>query len=232
MPSPARPTVRKYAAALGAAAVLGTAALLAGSPAQASGRPIQETDVTSQPAYKHGQPAVAVNPRNPNNLVFTSTVFQPSPGLLPAGGCFLAYSNNGGKTWTQVAWPLGSRPLCGESNLAVDSRGTFYILNNQVSGDLATDLTNRVVVSRSTDGGRTWTGPVTTPLLLSGAPTLRVDAATGKVYAVGGAKWEYPSAVSVSSDPRPDVEHPAGHTRADAVRRGGAGHHPLRLPRP
>jgi hypothetical protein len=200
MPSPARPTVRKYAAALGAAAVLGTAALLAGSPAQASGRPIQETDVTSQPAYKHGQPAVAVNPRNPNNLVFTSTVFQPSPGLLPAGGCFLAYSNNGGKTWTQVAWPLGSRPLCGESNLAVDSRGTFYILNNQVSGDLATDLTNRVVVSRSTDGGRTWTGPVTTPLLLSGAPTLRVDAATGKVYAVGGAKWEYPSAVSVSSD--------------------------------
>jgi hypothetical protein len=32
--------------------------------------------------------------------------------------------------------------------------------------------------------------------------------------------------------PRPDVEHPAGHTRADAVRRGGAGNHPLRLPRP
>jgi len=201
MASPARPTVKKFGPALSVIAALGTAALLAGSPALASsGRSILEVDVTHQPAYKHGQPAVAVNPRNPRNLVFTSTVFQPSPGLLPAGGCFLAYSSDGGTTWTQVPWPLGDRPLCGESNLAVDSHGTFYILNNQVSGDLSVDLTNHVVVSRSTDGGRTWTGPVTTPLLLSGAPKLRVDAATGKVYAVGGAAWEYPSAVSVSSD--------------------------------
>ncbi|MBY8861406.1 exo-alpha-sialidase [Nocardia sp. CA2R105] len=39
-----------------------------------------------------------------------------------------------------------------------------------------------------------------TPLALSGAPKLRVDTATGKVYAVGGARWEYPGAVSVSAD--------------------------------
>jgi hypothetical protein len=111
--------------------------------------------------------------------------------------------------------------------VAVDAHGTFYILNNQVSGNVADDLVNKVVVSRSTDGGRTWSSPVKTPLLLSGAPKLRVDAATGKIYAVGGAKFEYPSAVSVSSDggrtwstprvipgPMPCVEIIPGHPQA------------------
>lgn len=41
---------------------------------------------------------------------------------------------------------------------------------------------------------------MSTPLLLGGAPKMRVDVATGKVHAVAGAAWEYPSAVSVSAD--------------------------------
>ena len=95
---------------------------------------------------------------------------------------------------------MGDRPQCGEPNVAVDADGTFYILNNQLGPDSATNLTNQVVVSRSVDGGRTWSGPVKTPLLLSGAPKLRVDVATGKVYAVGGMLFQYPSGVSVSAD--------------------------------
>jgi hypothetical protein len=69
-----------------------------------------------------------------------------------------------------------------------------------LSSGLEANLLNHNQVSRSSDGGRSWTGPVITPLLRGGAPKLRVDVATGKVYAVAGEKWEYPSAISVSAD--------------------------------
>lgn len=185
---------------------LSVVAVLSGtSVAQAeSGKPdrekILEINMTNTPDFKEGQPAVAINPKNPKNLVFTSTIFLPHPGLYPTGECFLAHSQDQGQTWTRVPWPLGDRPQCGEPNVAVDAKGTFYILNNQVGPDSTANETNSVVVSRSLDGGRTWSGPVKTPLVLSGAPKLRVDAATGKVYAVGGLEWQYPSAVSVSAD--------------------------------
>lgn len=194
----------RIAAALSALVVVctGPVASATGNSAPThGGKPaIHEIDVTGLPATKEGQPTVAVNPRNPNNLVFVSTVFEPSPGLHPVGECFLAYSNDKGGTWTRVPWPMGDRPMCGEPSVAFDARGTVYLDNNQISNTLDENLVNHNVVSRSTDGGRTWTGPVRTPLLLSGAPKMRVDVATGKVYAVAGAKWEYPSAISVSAD--------------------------------
>src|SRR5689334_21536505 len=85
-----------------------------------------EVDVTALPATKEGQPTVAVNPRNPRNLVFVSTIFPPAPGLEPVdGGCFLAYSNDRGETWTRVPWPLGdAAPKCGEPSVAFDAKGT------------------------------------------------------------------------------------------------------------
>ena len=192
---------------------LGTAAGLAlllvgalGTTASASPRSgdadIQEQNMTNTPDLKEGQPSIAVNPKNPNNLVFVSTIFQPAPDLEPVdGGCFLAYSFDRGHSWHQVAWPLGdAAPKCGEPIVATDAKGTFYISNNEVSSGLDANLVNHNQVSRSTDGGRTWTGPTVTPLLLGGAPKMRVDQATGKVYAVAGNAWEYPSAISVSAD--------------------------------
>lgn len=188
------------------AVVLSTLVLLGGSsiaeatPNGAGDVGILEVDVTNMPDLKNGQPSVAVNPRDLNNLVFVSTIFPAAPGLEPIDECFLAYSNDKGDTWTRVPWPMGDRPKCGEPSVAVDAQGTFYIDNNQINTGLAANVVNHNVVSRSQDGGRTWIGPVTTPLLLSGAPKLRVDIATGKVYAVAGEKWEYPSAISVSAD--------------------------------
>ncbi|MER5198684.1 sialidase family protein [Streptomyces sp. NPDC002755] len=189
-------------------AALSALFLLCGSPAavatpyDADRAAVHEVDVTGLPATKEGQPTVAVNPRDPDNLVFVATVFPPSPGLEPVdGGCFLAYSNDKGDTWTRVPWPLGdAAPKCGEPSVAFDAKGTVYVDNNQVSSGLEANLLNHNQVSRSTDGGRTWTAPVTTPLLLGGAPKMRVDGATGNVYAVAGKVWEYPSAVSVSAD--------------------------------
>jgi hypothetical protein len=188
------------AVALSVLVLLGGSPVALASTKDAGHGGILEVDVTNMPDLKNGQPTVAVNPRNPNNLVFVSTIFPPSPGLEPVGQCFLAYSNDKGRTWTQVPWPMGDALKCGEPSVVVDAEGTFYVDNNQVSSGLAANLLNHNQVSRSTDGGRTWSAPVVTPLLLGGAPKLRVDVATGKVYAVAGEAWEYPSAISVSAD--------------------------------
>ena len=74
---------------------------------------ILELDVTNLPDLKEGQPAVAVNPTKPSNLVFTATIFNPPTApfpqnLMPPGECFLAYSMDKGRTWTRVPWPLGT----------------------------------------------------------------------------------------------------------------------------
>ncbi|MFF3567554.1 sialidase family protein [Nocardia jiangxiensis] len=173
----------------------------AGSATPVDSSAIYEVDVTNTPALKEGQPSLAVNPADPDNLVYTTTIFPATPGKgIPVGPCFVAYSTDAGQTWHRTTWPLQAGHQCGEPNVAVDSAGTFYLLDNQVNDTLLPNLANMGVVSRSRDGGRTWSAPVVTPLHLSGAPKLRVDQSTGKIYAVGGAQWEQPSAVTVSAD--------------------------------
>ena len=125
--------IRKSSTALSAAA-FAALFLTCGSPAAVAVVPpdgagdalVHEVDVTDLPATKEGQPTVAVNPRNPKNLVFVSTIFPPSPGLEPVdGGCFLAYSNDSGDNWTRVPWPLGTAaPKCGDPSLQFDAKGT------------------------------------------------------------------------------------------------------------
>lgn len=163
---------------------------------------IREMDMTQSNGTREGQPVVAVNPRNPNNLVYVTTRFYPLPSLEPIGGCFLAYTFDRGRTWTNITadYPLGTAPMCGEPQVFPDANGTFYILNNQVFFDLADNMASHPQLSKSTDGGKTWSVPSVTPLYMQGATKLRIDLATGKVYANGASSWEYPAAVSVSSD--------------------------------
>lgn len=179
----------KSAAALSALALLaGAPTALAETPTAAQHSPgverILEQDVTNLPGTREGQPVVAINPGNPDNLVYVATIFPDRPGLEPVGECFVAFSQNRGRTWRRSTWPLGDRPQCGEPIVTTDAKGVFYLSNNQIGPDAATTYTNHNVVSRSVDGGLTWIGPVRTPLMLGGAPKLRVDSATGKVYAV------------------------------------------------
>ena len=69
-----------------------------------------EVDVTNSAAEIHGQPDIAVNPRDPRNLVFTSTVFSGTGAVAEFAPCFVAYSRYGGATWTQVPGQAAGRP--------------------------------------------------------------------------------------------------------------------------
>ncbi|KAF0317481.1 bnr asp-box protein [Colletotrichum asianum] len=77
---------------------------------------IREMNMTSSIASREGQPVVAINPTNPDNIVFVSTRFHPLPELEPVGGCFLTYTLDRGITWNNVTakYPLGTAPKCGE----------------------------------------------------------------------------------------------------------------------
>ncbi|KAF4885240.1 hypothetical protein CGCF415_v015434 [Colletotrichum fructicola] len=163
---------------------------------------IREMNMTSSIASREGQPVVAINPTNPDNIVFVSTRFHPLPELEPAGGCFLTYTLDRGITWNNITanYPLGTAPKCGEPQVFADANGTFYLLNNQVFSGLEDNMAAHPQLSKSVDGGKTWSVPSVTPLHMQGATKLRVDVATGKVYANGASSWEYPAAVSVSSD--------------------------------
>ncbi|KAK1547738.1 hypothetical protein CPAR01_01705 [Colletotrichum paranaense] len=153
-------------------------------------------------ASREGQPVVAVNPTNPDNSVFVSTRFHPLPELEPVGGCFLTYTLDRGTTWNNVTadFPLGAAPKCGEQQVFVDANGTFFLLNNQVFSGLEDNIAAHPQLSKSIDRGKTWSVPSVTPLHMQGATKLRVDVATGKVYANGASSWVYLAAVSVSSD--------------------------------
>lgn len=77
---------------------------------------IREMDITQSNITREGQPVVAINPRNPNNLLYTTTHVYPLLELEPVGGCFLAYSFVCGRTQTNVTaeYPLATAPKCGE----------------------------------------------------------------------------------------------------------------------
>src|SRR5262245_2025138 len=107
-----------------------------GSRGENSVGQILEINVTNQPEFKNGQTAVAINPRNHGNLVFTATKHDLSTpdGLQGqfAWGCFVAYSTDRGVTWTTTELPYGGTPSCGEPNVAADANGNFYVLFNKL----------------------------------------------------------------------------------------------------
>ncbi len=87
---------------------------------------------------------VNVNPTNPNNIVATSNTTSPS--------IFRAYSTDGGTTWTRGTIATGV--ACCDGQAAWDTFGNLFLvyLNAAVT---------QVNVILSTDGGATFSAPVT-----------------------------------------------------------------------
>ncbi len=114
------------------------------------------------------EPYVAVNPLDANNLVGVWQQDRWSNG--GARGLGGAYSMDGGGTWMRISVPFsrcsgGNPGNDGDYERATDPWVSFapdgtvhwmaLAFNNRSNGD------NAMLASRSTDGGRTWSNPIT-----------------------------------------------------------------------
>ena len=121
------------------------------------------------------EPQVAVNPRDPGNIVVTWQQDRWSTG--GASGIVTAASTDGGTTWTQAAFPVsrcggGNAGNGGDYGRATDPWVTFgptgvvYQMALAFEGNsLQPGSRSAMLVARSTDGGRTWSAA--TPLITS-----------------------------------------------------------------
>ena len=170
------------------------------------------------------EPHIAINPTNPSNLISTWQQDRWSNG--GAQGITVATSFDAGTSWTNRSLPVSR---CGDGNAAnggdyerasdpwvtFSPNGTAYQMSLSISGtSFQAGSSSAMLVSRSTDGGRTWANPVT--LIRDGAQffndknTITADFTDSRyVYAVwdrltsdnrgptvlartadGGATWE------------------------------------------
>jgi hypothetical protein len=124
--------------------------------AQVNSNPGVEFGVNTQFAdpLNQEEPSVAFDPRNPNIVV---AVYQGHFAAGDARSCVFQHSTDGGNTWTSG----GRAPLvnpgdsCGDPVVAADVDGNFYF--SYLNYDLTKRVVpTRVVVAKSTDGGRTF----------------------------------------------------------------------------
>ncbi|KAH8681908.1 hypothetical protein BX600DRAFT_505541 [Xylariales sp. PMI_506] len=142
--------------------------------------PDRDLGITRTTDTNKGQHMVAINPLNPDNLVYVTTCFYPLPRLQSFGGCLLAYSFDRGQTWIDITaeYPLiTGGPTCGESQLFSDVDGTFYLLRNHAVSGQANSMTSRPWLFKSTDGGKTWTVPSVPPLYIQNLSTRMANPA-------------------------------------------------------
>lgn len=140
-----------------------------------------EIDVSNDPAARDGEPSLGVNPSDPSNLVM---------GYMKSdrGQCAISTSFDRGRTWrSQVLRSLTDSlySYCADPTLIFGADGTVYFAAIAFNQSLQIGHT---VVTRSSDGGKTWTQPVeaiggdTAPIDGFDRPWLAFDKATRTLY--------------------------------------------------
>jgi hypothetical protein len=106
----------------------------------------------------NNSPALVRNPVDQNNLVSANRIDAPNYS------CALNVSFDGGGRWTQTAIPApaGEEPKCYAPDVAFSSDGTLFLSFVTLKG--RANSPNAVWISRSTDGGKTLSTPIETPL--------------------------------------------------------------------
>jgi Thrombospondin type 3 repeat len=148
----------------------------------APGAPLADVRVNQDSVgLQQAETSVAVNPLNPSNVVVTYSDYSgPDRGEGSALG--YGFTTDGGKTWQSRVVSFPEAVDMGDTSVAVDSHGTFFL---SVGLDLVGGATAQYVL-RSTDGGSTLSPPV------NGGPFIDkvyigVDPATDVVYLAGNA---------------------------------------------
>ena len=205
--------------------------------ARALGQNLAVNDGASNPLdlNANNSPTLVRNPLESGNLVVTNRIDSPSYS------CALQVSFDGGGRWTQTAIPAprGEEPKCFASDAAFSSDGTLYVSYVTLKG--RANAPNAVWISRSSDGGKTLSPPVKTPLeprsfqvritadprapkrifltwLMADELGLYTFANTGNpIMAVrsddGGVNWNEPTRVSSGTRSRVVAPSPAAGAR-------------------
>lgn len=145
-PVPSRRTVRLLALA---AVLTGAASTLAYATPSSQVNVDFEQNVSASGDWHAGEPGIAVNPRNPNNVVAvwpeqdaTGIYRNPATGTYDtligtvvgyandpaASRCGLAISTDAGRTWSRTVLPAQTvqSSLCSDATIAPGPDGTFY----------------------------------------------------------------------------------------------------------
>jgi hypothetical protein len=160
------------------------------------------------------EPYFAVNPTDPRNLVGTWTQDKRFDGGGGGGLAIgVAVSFNGGHTWQTGLMPGLTLATGGTLQVAFDSRlsfapnGDLYFIadvgNRPEPPNKTTPSPNSILVEKSSDGGLTWSAPITViestdPHVFNDRPSITADGTkAGFAYAV----WSQLSATGYSSGP-------------------------------
>jgi hypothetical protein len=115
----------------------------------------------------HNETTIAVNPTNTSNQIGSANDYQlklTNGGSVQESVLTRAHVTfDGGQTWSTYPIKFGAYDFTGDPGVAFDASGRAYLstLGFRVSQGLATPtfVVPDVIVSTSTDGGKTWSSP-------------------------------------------------------------------------
>jgi hypothetical protein len=200
---------------------------------------IAELNVQRDTRFRGGEPEIAINPKNPKNMVMVWAAMQqittpvagtPYPGLaaqfasvvtgMQTIQCQMAYTFDGGTTWFPAPFPERDKPACGDPMVVADSKGAFHITFDLMGIPLTpntegTQPIDQVAASRSTDGGRSWSVPIDVGTIVD-RPFFRIDPSSDWLYETSGGLLSASSRkLTISRDGgrvwSPAVAFPANH---------------------
>jgi len=154
----------------------------------------QVVRITEPSAVNPGEVSIAINPKNPDNMIAAS--FQTGHPPKPRAGSYHYVTSDGGKTWKTVPTPDPKNLVQGDDVMAFSSDGIAYHVHLSFDGIRVARpprAENGMIVNVSKDGGNTWTdgtaaiNHINTVIPFEDKPGLVVDNASasrskGNVY--------------------------------------------------
>jgi hypothetical protein len=119
------------------------------------------------PFLSYSEPFIAINPRNPNNLVAGSKMYQNLDDYRFKIGTFVTF--DGGRHWTDNGMLPGFPAQTGSESdyyltsdvwLAFDNLGTAYSIVLDNPAGTVTSTGWGMTLEKSANGGRAWSGPI------------------------------------------------------------------------
>ena len=118
----------------------------------------QVVRITEPNAINPAEVSIAINPKNPDNMIAAS--FQTGHPPRPRAGSYHYLTFDGGKTWTTVPTPDPTNLVQGDDVVAFSQDGIAYHAHLSFDGiRLARPVRaeSGMIVNVSKDGGNTWT---------------------------------------------------------------------------